>query len=197
MAEFETAYYLTNKIEAGYANDPDDKGGETYRGWSRKAHPDWKGWDVIDEVKSKAKNIDEINHLLDNNEEIQRLLKIGYKTEYWDKIQGDSIPDQQIANEVYDNAVHMGVETSSRYLQRTLNMLNRNQKYYNDIKVDGLIGSRQTLPVLGLCIKLNGVQRIVNVINGFQFKHYIERMEEDRTQEKYIGWFDRVEVVWN
>ena len=35
MAEFETAYYLTNKIEGGYANDQDDKGGETYRGIAR------------------------------------------------------------------------------------------------------------------------------------------------------------------
>src|SRR3972149_1674828 len=118
MAEFETAYYLTNVIEGGYANDPDDRGDETYRGWSRNAHPDWTGWKIVDEAKTKAHTIKEINQWLENNTLIQQLLITGYKNEYWNRIRGDSISDQQIANEVYDNAVNMGVNTSSRYLQR-------------------------------------------------------------------------------
>lgn len=43
--------------EGGYANHPADKGGETYRGISRKANPDWVGWKYIDEVKRTGKGL--------------------------------------------------------------------------------------------------------------------------------------------
>lgn len=191
MADFETSYYLTNKIEGGYANDKDDKGGETYRGVARNFHPKWEGWKIIDEYK-KHRNFPGI---LDTLPALQLKVKQFYLKEFWNKIKGDLIPDQRIANEVYDNAVNLGVPKSGEYLQRTINILNRNKKSYQDIKVDSIIGPI-TIAALNTAIKVNGVTRVLNVINGFQMKHYVERMEEDPTQEKYIGWFDRVEVIW-
>jgi lysozyme family protein len=198
MADFETAYYLTNEIEGGYANAPDDRGGETYRGIARKFHPAWQGWKIIDEVKKQTSDVKQINKMLENDSSIQQLIADFYLHEFWIEINGDLIPDQQIANEVYDNAVNMGVNTGSRYLQRTINILNRDQSknFYDDIKADGDIGPA-TLDALKKCIRLNGVRRIVNVINGFQMKHYIEQMEKYPAQEKWVGWFDRVEVTWN
>ena len=44
MADFRLAYKKIEAAEGGYVNDPDDKGGETYKGISRKANPDWNGW---------------------------------------------------------------------------------------------------------------------------------------------------------
>jgi lysozyme family protein len=35
MAEFKTAFEVTMKAEGGYVNDPDDPGGETYKGSAR------------------------------------------------------------------------------------------------------------------------------------------------------------------
>ncbi len=196
MADFEISYKITNQIEGGYANDPDDKGGETYRGVARKFHPDWEGWKIVDEAKSKWQDVKRINEILDENEELQEMIKSFYRTEFWNKIKGDAIQHQSIANEIYDNAVNMGPEKSIEYLQRTLNILNRNSKKYEDIPVDKKIGLK-TITALAACIKLNGYQRVLNVLNGFQIKHYLELMEKNPTQEKYIGWFDRVEIVWS
>ncbi len=196
MADFETAYYLTNKVEGGYVNDPDDKGGETYRGIARKFHPDWDGWIIFD--KEKESSSSSLSSRLDGNPVLQAKIQKFYLNEYWNKVNGDLIPEQRIANEVYDNAVNMGYKQSSEYLQRTINILNRNQKedFYKDIKVDGNIGPG-TIEALKQCLKLNGAKRVLNVINGFQFKHYLELMEKNPVNEKYIGWFDRVEVIWN
>jgi type VI secretion system secreted protein VgrG len=38
---FLKAFNTTMTFEGGYANDPDDAGGETYMGISRRYHPDW------------------------------------------------------------------------------------------------------------------------------------------------------------
>lgn len=198
MADFEIAYKLTNQIEGGYVNDPDDKGGETYRGISRKFNPNWVGWKIIDEVKLKyvGRIGVEFYQELDDNDELQEMINNFYRQEYWDKCKCDAIQNQPIANEIYDNAVNMGVERSAEYLQRTLNILNRNSKKYEDIPVDQKIGLK-TITALSVCIKHNGYKRVLNVLNGFQIKHYIELMEKNPTQEKYIGWFDRVEIVWS
>jgi len=196
MADFEISYKITNQIEGGYANDPDDRGGETYRGIARKFHPNWEGWRIIDDVKSKTQEVKRINEIFDKNDELEELIKNFYRSEFWSKVKGDALQHQSLANEMYDNAVNMGPEKSIEYLQRTVNILNRNQKSYNDIEVDRKMGLK-TLAALTASIKANGIKRVVNVLNGFQVKHYIEIMEKNPTQEKYVGWFDRVEIVWS
>lgn len=51
MAEFAKAYKKLEVAEGGYVNDPDDAGGETYKGVSRKANPNWIGWIILDDLK--------------------------------------------------------------------------------------------------------------------------------------------------
>lgn len=196
MSIFKTAFDLTEIREGGYANDPDDKGGETYKGIARKKHPNWRGWYRIDEEKRKTRDVKSLNAILDADKEIQKLVKKFYQEEFWDEINGDLFSDQRIVNEVYDNAVNLGPTKSAEILQRTINVLNRNQKFYLDIRVDREIGAR-TILALEDCIKHNGAKRVLNVLNGYQIKHYLESMEKNPVNEKYLGWFDRVEVVWN
>lgn len=115
MADFEKAYLRTKKFEGGYVNDPDDSGGETYHGISRKFHPTWPGWKIIDEQKKKEnfpKNLNE------RRGELLPLEKNFYKKEFWDKVWGDKISDQRVANDMYDTAVNMGVGTSIKLSQR-------------------------------------------------------------------------------
>lgn len=194
MADFETAFYLTNQVEGGYSNDKDDRGGETYRGRARKSHPDLALWKIIDSMKAK----NGFPACLDGSQELQQLVKESYKQIEWVGINGDKITNQAIANEVYDNAVNMGVGKSVEYLQRTINILNRNQRsdMYPDIKVDNSMGPK-TIETLKTCVKKNGANRVLNVINGFQVKHYLTLMERNPTDEKWVGWFDRVEITWN
>lgn len=47
---------FTIKSEGGYANVTGDRGGETYRGISRKNWPNWEGWAIIDKKKPLAHN---------------------------------------------------------------------------------------------------------------------------------------------
>ena len=54
MALFTPAFTLSKINEGGWVNDPNDIGGETYRGISRKFNPKWNGWSVIDEMKKKG-----------------------------------------------------------------------------------------------------------------------------------------------
>ena len=48
---YKEAIKKTLKYEGGYVNDKDDRGGETYRGVSRRYHPNWSGWKIVDEYK--------------------------------------------------------------------------------------------------------------------------------------------------
>jgi lysozyme family protein len=136
MADFIQAYQVTLAHEGGYSNNPQDSGGETYKGIARKYHSDWVGWHIIDQLKKNAnfpKN-------LDDNKPLQDLVMGFYKKEFWDKMKLDSVTDQRIANEMFDTAVNMGLNTAGRFLQRVLNVSNKGEQYYPNLKVDGIIG---------------------------------------------------------
>ena len=90
MANYKEAIAKVLKHEGGYVNDPDDKGGETYKGISRKNWKVWSGWKIIDNSKSLA-NFPKclyVNTLL--NEYVIDF----YKRNFWVPIGGDSIKDQ-------------------------------------------------------------------------------------------------------
>lgn len=118
MANFEIAYKRTSKFEGGYVHDPDDNGGETYAGISRKANPTWSGWKTIDAAKKKSgfpKN-------LKNDATLQQQVRTLYRTNYWNPIWGDKITKQEVANEIYDFGVNAGVATSIKLQQRQFKM---------------------------------------------------------------------------
>lgn len=118
MAKFDIAYKRTAKFEGGYVYDPDDNGGETYAGISRRANPKWLGWKTIDSAKKKSgfpKN-------LADNAVLKQQVKTLYKTNYWNPIWGDRINRQEVANEIYDFGVNAGVATSIKLQQRQFKM---------------------------------------------------------------------------
>lgn len=118
MANFNIAYERTAKFEGEYGNDPVDAGGETYAGISRRAHPKWDGWKIVDEMKKKSgfpKN-------LRNNTTLKNLVRNLYKANYWDTIWGDRIVRQEVANEIYDFGVNAGVARSVKLQQRQFGM---------------------------------------------------------------------------
>ena len=53
MASFGEAFEHTMGMEGGYANDPQDVGGETFMGVSRVYNPGWYGWTIIDGQKDE------------------------------------------------------------------------------------------------------------------------------------------------
>lgn len=116
MASFEQAYNLTMGAEGGYANNPNDRGGETYKGVSRKNHPNWTGWKTIDEVK--ATNPASLNAAVAQQAGLQAAIHNFYQLNYWDPNRTGEIDDQQLANQVFDTAVNSGTGTAAKFLQQ-------------------------------------------------------------------------------
>ena len=189
MAEFEKAFSLTSSHEGGYVFDKDDAGGETYRGIARRYNPSWKGWRIIDQIKTT--NTSKLSAALDKNNDLQTHVATFYKRAYWDRFWGDNVPEQDIANELFDTSVNMGVKRAVRYLQEGVNLLNRNQKNYNDIEEDGYFG-RGTLKAISEYLEIDDTKTLLKIMNTLQGMHYIDYMRKNPKQEKYArGWLKR------
>jgi lysozyme family protein len=85
MALFEDALKKTLLNEGGYVNDPDDPGGETYKGVARKIFSKWDGWKIVDSLKQQSG----FPSSLDKNGELQNQIHDFYKVNFWDRISGD------------------------------------------------------------------------------------------------------------
>ncbi len=192
MANFEQAFRITLGHEGGYVFDPDDAGGETYRGVARRYHPDWPGWQTIDRAKQEVTGERLLNKKLAESAELQQQIQAFYKQHYWDRFQGDSIPTQALAEELFDTGVNMGVHRAARFLQEGLNLLNRNQKSFQDILEDGKLGAG-TLRALNSYLEKDPPEHLLKIMNILQGMHYIAYMRKSPTQEKYArGWLKRV-----
>lgn len=193
MAMFNEAYEITLSHEGGYSNDSDDAGGETYKGISRKYHPSWHGWKIVDGAKSTPTFPDCIKY----DSELNSLIMEFYKANYWDRFWGDQIISQAIANEVFDTAVNMGVTRAVKFLQSGLNLLNRNQLNYSDIVEDGKFG-RASMNALTSYSYMDDESHLLKILNVLQGMHYINYMKKSPTQEKYArGWMARVTINKN
>ena len=107
-------------------------------------------------------------------------------------IEGDAIANHAVANEVFNTAVNMGVAKAARFLQESLNLLNRNQRTYPDIVVDGWIGPTTIKTLKRLLLSDRTPKRLLRLLNVLQGMTYIEIVRRDPTQEKFIrGWLSR------
>ncbi len=189
MANFTEAYRLTSAHEGGYSNDRIDRGGETYRGISRIHHPDWVGWAVIDAARREPG----FPKQLKSDRSLQASVKKFYKARYWEAFQGDDIPDQGIANELYDTAVNMGLRRAVRFLQSGLNLLNRDEKDYKDLVVDGWFGAKTSATLLVYLKKDKDPSALLKLMNIQQGARYAAIMSADASQERFArGWLKRV-----
>lgn len=191
MANFEIAYDITMKNEGGYSNDPVDSGGETFKGISRKNHPSWSGWVLLDGMKKQI-NFPK-SALLDNV--LCGKVKEFYKKMFWDVYALDSFSSQSIANEMFDTGVNMGTVKAAKFLQTAINKLNKGGSVCKNLVVDGKVGPG-TIEAMNACIKAKGDTYLYKVMNILQGSFYIDIMDNNESQEKYAyGWLDRVEFI--
>jgi lysozyme family protein len=147
MANFKKAFDLMIVHEGGYVNDPDDPGGETYKGVARKIHPKWLGWTIIDLLK-KQKGFPDNLHLPGELEIMKQLnyeVSSFYYDQFWLKIKGDSILDQTVANSIFDFAVNAGIVPSVQLAQTVVK-----------VTPDGAIGPKT-----------------ITAINAFDTEHFL------------------------
>ena len=74
MANFDLAYEKILQNEGRYSSDPNDPGGETYKGVSRCSWNSWKGWPYIDLNKLLPGFPANLEKELDLQAEVKQLL---------------------------------------------------------------------------------------------------------------------------
>ncbi|MBN2397105.1 MAG: hypothetical protein JXI32_01890 [Deltaproteobacteria bacterium] len=136
---FEAAFAATLDIEKGFVDDPDDPGGETKYGISKRSYPD---------LDIASLTVDEAKAIL--------------RKDFWDLLSLSEVENPEIAGEIFDTSVNMGQWTAAVIAQKALNYLGES------LKVDGKIGPK-TIAALNkwgdkdpraLFICLNGFQFI-------------------------------------
>ena len=117
-----------------------------------------------------------------------------YELEFWNPLWLDEIvkDSYDIALEIFDTAVNMGKGTASEFLQRSLNVLNNKQKYYDDISVDGIMG-QNTIDAFHRYMDrrghAEGEKVLLKALNCLQGSYYIRLAEEREKDETFLyGW---------
>lgn len=162
MADFLKAYERTIANEGGYklTNIAGDRGVMTYAGISRRFHPSWPGWLQIDAHQVPSSS----------------LVREFYKAEFWDKVRGDQIESQRIAESIYDFAVNADWRVAAKVAQVVVG-----------VTPDGSIGDRTVAAlnaadpaVFCLAFALGKLRRYADIVN------------RDRSQAKFLlGWVNR------
>jgi lysozyme family protein len=189
MAEFQSAFEKMLPFEGEYANDPSDRGGETYRGIARRYHPHWPGWQVID----KSRTTPRFPGLLAGNRRLSRAVEKLYREHYWNPLGGDEILDQAVAEVLFDAAVQHGGVRAARLLQEALNLLNRDVSGKTDLAIDGRIG-RKTLRAISAAIDRDGSdQPLIELFALLRGEALLNTLRADRTQKRFLrGWLVRI-----
>lgn len=171
MNYFEEAFEEVLLVEKGFVNSKYDRGGKTKYGITQKTYP----------------NLDIENLTIEDAKAI-------YKQDFWDikRLSLGRIKDRTIAIEVFDTAVNMGPGRAGKILQVALNNMNRNERLYADLTVDGYLGTI-TFNALDKILNKGEIKPLMKVLNGEQYSWYKNIIDNDKTQEmNFVGWMKRV-----
>jgi lysozyme family protein len=194
VADFLTALPRTLDYEGGYTLDPKDPGGETYKGIARNKNPQWSGWPLVD--AAKRQDPAGFRSALDQDRGLMQQVKDFYKVNYWDRLAGDHLGDQDLANQLFDCAVNMGVGRSMRQLQRALNILrvSKGANLYAPLPVDGTMGAGCLAAVAAVLGQSGGSGVLLEALGILRGQAYIDIMEANPKLLLYArGWLKRVE----
>ena len=158
MADFEQAFQFVLLHEGGYANDPSDPGGETKYGISKRSYP-----------KLDIKNLT-----------VQQAARI-YERDFWEKIQGDKIQNQTLANKLFDLAVNMGAIRAIRILQEACGLCGL------PLTENGLMGA-STLTVINMC----NSGALLAEFKALAAEYYHNLAHEHPALQRFLGgWLKR------
>jgi lysozyme family protein len=176
MANVQIALSKTLAFEGGYSNNPNDNGGETYKGISRVNFPKWLGWYIIDNYKKTQHNTNTTNITLKDNKDINNLVQSFYKANFWDRIMGDNIIDQDKANNIFDFSVNSGISRAIKYAQMVVG-----------VTQDGVMG-QHTLDAI------NADSNFVSKYKELRLSFLNKIVSNNPSQQVFLnGWTTRVE----
>lgn len=201
MAQFEHAYAPVKQWEGGWCDVPGDAGGETYAGIARNFFPKWRGWPIIDAARTHASfrtGPRAFSGHLDTLPALRDRVTDFYRTEWWDKMGIAHLP-QDLANELFEQAVNLGRGGAGKLLQRLCNALNYDQTtgrpLFEDLNVDGVAGPK-TLAALGRILERRPtvLGSMIHGLNCLQGAHYIAVAANAAPKRKFLnGWLTRTQ----
>lgn len=185
MAQIDIAFNtIIRPMEGVYSNVPGDNGGITVWGIAYNYNKSEPLWLLVDQYRTRPGFPGNLN----NAEIISAVTNI-YKKKYWDVLKLDEVNNQQLANELFDISVNCGSRIAALFLQRSLNVLNRNGRDYADLVVDAQIG----IKTISAANVFKDPRKLVKAINALQGEKYISICERNPSQEKFMnGWIERV-----
>ncbi len=133
---FDTCLQTVLRYEGGKVDDPRDPGGRTAFGITQTTYNGWRA-----AKKLPAQDVFNIT---------QGEVAMIYRQNYWDKINGDNLPDG-VDIAVFDFAVNSGVSRAAKYLQSTVG-----------VTQDGVIG-----PATILAVKTYVANKVTDKRMGF------------------------------
>lgn len=181
----------TLKFEGGYANDPADRGGETFRGISRRYWPDWPGWELIDraKVRGAAVSVRLIDAAFAGDREMERLVADFYQRHFWQPFESLGA-SRRIRAKLFDTAVNVGVGGAVKMLQRAINQFG----LAAPLMADGAIGPKTRA---GFALSAEGPGAEDSFLEAFcreQAAHYRRIVGRNPGQGKFFkGWLRRAE----
>jgi lysozyme family protein len=169
MADFKIAYGIVRYHEAGYQKLPQDKGNRNSLGqlvgtnWGINAQ-------VYETYLGRPPSENDMRSMPRTTAE-----KI-FKRLYWDRIYGDTIPDQQLANIFLDGIVNHG--QGVRLMQEVLGVF-RDNRYG---------------PLTHAALLAGNPRTIFNAYKSRRRKYYHQLVAADLTQRVFLnGWINRIE----
>lgn len=164
MANFGVFFRKLLRLEGGYANHKNDKGGCTNKGITINTFRDYygAGLDCNDLKEIKEEQVEHI-----------------YKDGYWDKCWGDKIADSNLAHLLVDFAINSGCKKAIKTLQSIIG-----------VDDDGIMG-KITLNAIN---SYYNPKELFEELKEARKKHYLDIVEKNPSQKVFLkGWLNRLD----
>lgn len=164
--------------EGRYVDHPADRGGPT-------------NWGITEQVARSYGYTSDMRSLP------RETAKAIYRQLYWTRPGFDQVAKTmpRLAEELLDTGVNMGPRTAAIFLQRALNVLNRQAADYPDVVPDGELGPMTINALARLAAKRGviGAEKVLlQAVDALQGARYIEIAERNPSQEAFaFGWLDK------
>jgi len=182
MKTFDDLFDGVIKHEGYYANVEGDRGGETYMGVARNLHPNWDGWQLIDEYKQAFGEIKR-NTKLDILG-LTELVKDFYKHNFYDKYKIGYIVSGSLQEIIFDWCVNSGYWGSCG-VQKVLNRF-----FEYDLKLDGIIG-KNTVKAINSCPP----ETLFKAIKSARIHYYNTIAQKGQNYKFLKGWLRRIDAI--
>lgn len=182
MADFNRAFAVLKPLEFNSGTELHKNSGEsglTFCGIYEGANPKWGGWERVNAVFADCgADIKKASRELSADGELMAAVGDFYRDHFWERIKGDEIDSQKIANMLFAAAVNMGAKVAVRAIQQVVGVAS-----------DGVIG-KQSLAA----INRGDAEVLADEFADALKYRYAQIAAVQPSKKQFLnGWINRVE----